>query len=193
MLLSVRDRDKWNAKYLAQPAQPAQPDQPVPGWLAQHIDALPRGKALDVATGEGRVAIELASCGWRVHAVDISMVALQSAASRAARRRVIVQWVAADLDRYPLPRSYYDLVTVFYFLNRERIRDALVPALRPGGALVVETFTTQSRVAPVRNPSYILEPGELIDLCRGLKVRAYREVRHPEHAIASIVALSDAT
>ena len=52
-------------------------------WVKQLTQDLPAGKALDIAAGEGRNALWLASRGWHVTAVDFSTVALQRARSLA--------------------------------------------------------------------------------------------------------------
>jgi SAM-dependent methyltransferase len=67
------DASAWDERYAATGlVWGGGPNQFVEAELA----ALPRGKAVDLAAGEGRNAIWLAARGWQVMAVDFSQVAL---------------------------------------------------------------------------------------------------------------------
>ena len=70
---------------------------------------LPRGRALDLACGTGRNALHLAAEGYQVDAMDISAVALERGAARAAELGVAVNWINADLDDAVLVPDRYDL------------------------------------------------------------------------------------
>ena len=73
----------------------------------EQVPDLAPGTALDVGSGEGADAIWLASQGWQVTGVDVSTVALERAARRAAGAGVDIaarilfftaEQVAATLD-----------------------------------------------------------------------------------------------
>lgn len=186
--MSATDRQRWDAKYAGKSA--ATELTPI-DWLLQHIDALPRGRALDLATGLGHCAIELARRGWDVTAIDVSPVGLRLAAATADGCGIRVDWVAADLDVYPLPRELFDLVTCFYYLDRHELPARIVQSLRPGGMLVFETYTLDQLHVPgnhLTNPDHMLRPGELLTMFSSLRVRHYRDVVRPSHAVASLVA-----
>jgi SAM-dependent methyltransferase len=57
----------------------------------------PFGKALDLGTGSGTWAIELAKRGWQVTGVDLIEKALQQARDRVRKAGVEVQFVRADV------------------------------------------------------------------------------------------------
>jgi tellurite methyltransferase len=130
-----RERTKWEGHYRAG-------DRPHDGapssLLRRWLPDLPRGPALDVATGLGRNALFLARAGYRVDAVDISPTGLQIAAKRARRRGLRIRWIEADLDAYQLPKARYAVVIDSFFLKRT-LWPALKAAVRPGGVLIVET------------------------------------------------------
>src|SRR6476660_4887782 len=67
-------------------------------FVAAELADLPPGRAVDLAAGEGRNAIWLASRGWDVTAVDFSQVALDKGDRLAADdpRGLDVTWVRAD-------------------------------------------------------------------------------------------------
>src|SRR5712691_6450155 len=86
-------------------------------FVAAELAALPPGRALDLAAGEGRNSVWLAERGWRVTAVDFSRVGLDKGQKLSAAHGVDdgqVDWVAADLGEYTPPGSAYDLVLIAY-------------------------------------------------------------------------------
>jgi SAM-dependent methyltransferase len=186
--MSAEDRKKWDERY-GRSAEPARLDPPE--WLTAHLAELPRGRALDLATGVGHAAIELARRGWDVVAVDVSPVAIELAVNAARRAGVRVHWVVADLDTYPLPSEHFDLVTVFQYLDRVALPAGIIRALAPGGVLVYETFTVDQLKLPgnhLRNPAHALDHAELLRMFSTLRVRHYREVTLGDRAVASLVA-----
>ncbi len=151
------------------------------------------GQVLDVAMGSGRNALYLASLGYDVTGVDISPVAVARCRAEAARRRLSIEAVCADLDSYDLPRQAFAAVLNFYYLQRD-LCPPLVEALRPGGLLIFETFTLGQRRfgwGP-QQEAFLLRPGELRELFPTLETLAYREgtvdSERGKKAIASLLA-----
>jgi ubiquinone/menaquinone biosynthesis C-methylase UbiE len=111
-------------------------------FVAEHLAALAPGTAVDLAAGEGRNAVWLADCGWRVIAVDFSTVGLDKARRLAIDRGVAdrVEAVEADALTYR-PEQPVDLVVVAYLqIPAYQQRVALERAaawLRPGGTILV--------------------------------------------------------
>jgi 2-polyprenyl-3-methyl-5-hydroxy-6-metoxy-1,4-benzoquinol methylase len=156
-----------------------------------HLNRLPAGQALDLATGLGRCAVELARTGWNVTAVDISEVGIRIARRHADRLGAHVDWIVADLEHFLLPSRHFDVVTVFNYLDRTRLPGQIVRTLRPGGMLLFETFTLNQLQVPgnhLTNPDHMLRPGELLSMFPGLRVRAYRDVIEADRAVASLLA-----
>ena len=181
------DRERWDARY-AERAQ--QPYPPPDDWLTEHRELLAgRGRrALDLACGWGQNALWLAEQGYEVDAVDISGVALARGREEAARRGLRVRFIQADLDDYRLPVAAYDLIVVFYYLERRLIPD-LRAALRPGGLLVYETFNQAIRtLRPEIQPRYLLEAGELQRLFAGWEMLDHHDGRPGKEMASGIVA-----
>ena len=110
-------------------------------FLVAEVAALPPGRALDVACGEGRNAVWLAEQGWQVTGVDFSEVGLEKARGLAELRGVGARGVAADLlDYTPEPRAF-DLVLVIYLqvpaAQRRAIVRGVAEGVAPGGLFVL--------------------------------------------------------
>lgn len=180
------DRQRWDAKYRqAGASREAEP----PLWFVAAIAGLSPGRALDVACGRGQLAIWLAERGWRVTAVDISAVGLEDARRVAEARGVEVEWRIADLDDCDLGVEEYDLITVFRFLDRNTLPARLTAALRPEGTLVYETFSAEGLPhGHVRNPLFVLQPGELRELFPCLFVVIDEIVEFEAENVAKFVA-----
>jgi SAM-dependent methyltransferase len=129
------DADAWDDRYRERPlVWSAGPNRFVEDELA----SVPPGRALDLAAGEGRNALWLASRGWDVEAVEFSPVAIEKGRELAAAAGVTVTWTLADLLEEP-PLASADLVLVAYLqLPVEQLRTALrhaAGAVAPGGEL----------------------------------------------------------
>ena len=89
-----------------------------------------------------------------------------------------VRATLADIEGGPWPYAgeRFDAVVVTNYLHRPLLsvlRDSLLPA----GVLIYETFAAgNQRYGRPSNPEFLLEPGELLELCRGLRVIAYEDV-----------------
>ena len=118
-------------------------------------------RALDVACGFGGTSLYLAFLGYQVDAVDLSGVALAQVQAEASRRGLHISLIQADLTRWWVPPSCYDLIVVRYFLNRG-LMPQLSRGLRAGGLLFVETRNLRYlTVRPGFDPAFLLQLGEL--------------------------------
>ncbi len=163
-------------------------------FLKRHIHLLPKGRALDVATGEGRNAVFLAQNGFDVDAVDISQKGLKKARKLAREKGVKINTFLVDLDQYPIAKERYDLIANFYFLKRSLI-PRIRKGLKKGGRVVFETYLLEHRTLGVGGPKqakYFLKPNEPLRLFRNFRILFYREGIFREggrrKAVASLIA-----
>lgn len=170
-------------------------------WLVQNADLLPRrGKALDVACGSGRHALLLSAAGLSVRAVDRDADAIGELKAAARRLGFRVETEIKDLETgsADLGDEVYDIVLVVSYLHRP-LFPALTRALRKGGWLLYETYTTaQPNTAPVAavqaargkptNAAYLLEPGELPTLVAPLEVVRQREGEFEGRMVSAVAA-----
>lgn len=183
-----QDRIIWNKKYETEAGLPG---KDAVDFLREHIDILPKGKAFDVAMGEGRNAIFLAKNGFEVDGCDISEIAIKKAQELAKENNVRINAFVADLETYTLPKDTYEVIACFYYLQRSLIPQ-MKEALKPGGMIIYETYTIEHGERGFEGPKnkdYLLNPNELLNLFRDFKIIFYRElVLNNKKAIASLIA-----
>lgn len=171
-------------------------------FLESVVDRLPLGKILMLAEGEGRNAVYLASLGYQVTAVDGSAVGLRKAAELAHVRGVAITAIVADLDGFRIEPAAWDGIVSCYCHLPPAIRVPLhrqvVSALRPGGVLVLEGFSTEQLANDTGGPKsldMLLELDVLKQELNGLEfvhaVTLERDVKEGRGhtGIASVVQL----
>ena len=185
------DQRRWDERFKGK--RFAFGKEPNP-FLKKHIRLLPKGKALDIATGEGRNAVFLALRGFDVDAIDISDVGLRKTRRLARAMGAKLHTILADLDAYQIEKERYDLIANFYYLNH-RLIPKIKKGLKKGGKIVFETYILEHRELGTSGPKtskYFLKPNELLNLFKGFRILFYREGIYREggkrKAIASLIA-----
>jgi SAM-dependent methyltransferase len=178
------DKERWNEKYRTETY--IYGTAPI-SFLREHIGLLPKGKALDIAMGEGRNGVYLATQGFEVTGLDISEDGLRKAHALAAEHGVRVETKVVDLEGYQLPADTYDVIVCTYYLQRD-LFPQIKRALKRGGMAVVETYTHEYVKYRSSFPRrYLLEPNELIKLFEGMRVIRYQDRDDGQAAYASIL------
>jgi 2-polyprenyl-3-methyl-5-hydroxy-6-metoxy-1,4-benzoquinol methylase len=185
------DQKRWDERFKG--GRFAFGKEPNP-FLKKHICLLPKGKALDIATGEGRNAVFLAQHGFGVEAVDISDRGLKKAQKLARDKGVKINTLLVDLDQYQIEKEKYDLIANFYFLRRGFI-PKIKKGLKKGGRVIFETYTLEQRTLGTGGPKharYFLKSNELLRLFKDFRILFYREGVFKEggrrKAVASLIA-----
>jgi SAM-dependent methyltransferase len=134
---SEEERARWDLKYEQGLPSLTEPD---PFFISAYerfvTPSLPKpGVALDLAGGLGRHALWLASRGWQATVVEISDVAIGKLSQAALDLNVNVDLFAGDAAEYKLEPAHFDLVVLFYHLDRS-LFPRIVSALKPGGLLI---------------------------------------------------------
>lgn len=156
-------------------------------WVCRwtHLIA-PGGIALDVACGAGRHLRWLRSQGMQVVGVDRSSEAIAACTG-------LGEMVCADIEDGPWPfaQRQFDAVVVTNYLWRPLL-PTIVQSLAPAGVLIYETFAQGNETVgrPAR-PEFLLAPGELLQVCAGLRVVAYEEgfEEEPDRFVQRITAV----
>lgn len=102
-------------------------------------------RLLDVAAGDGNVAIPAALAGAAVTAVDLTPELLEAGRARAQRAGASgIDWVAADAEALPVPDGAFDAVTsnfgAIFAPRHDVVAAELVRAVRPGGRVVLTAW-----------------------------------------------------
>ncbi len=198
--MEIDEKSLWNRKFSEGSHTSLDPDPFLVSAYNEFLSDQLLGSVLDVAGGTGRHSIWLAQRGWRARLLDISDVGVGLAernASRAlgpVRKEFLINAEVADLNHMQdFGTEQYDLVLVFFFLQRE-LFPALITALKPGGFLLYKTYTTdQQRFAGgalksgPRHPMFLLKPNELLHAFHALRVLHYHETAR-DKGIAELVA-----
>lgn len=161
-------------------------------WVQRWTHLLrPQSHALDLAAGRGRHTRWLQSQGHSVLAVDRDAQALAAIDGLMLQG---VQTLVADLEGgpWPLPGQHFDALVVTNYLWRPLL-PTLVNSLAAGGVLIYETFAAGNEtVGKPSRPDFLLRTGELLEVCRHLRIVAYEDgyigPPAPERFVQRIVA-----
>jgi SAM-dependent methyltransferase len=138
-------------------------------WLRRFTPAT-TGTALDLACGSGRNLRWLQAQGWQVTGVDRDAAAVEPLRAQA-------EILLADIENgpWPLAGRAFDLVIVCNYLWRPLL-DAIRASVAPGGWLIYETFADgQQTIGRPARPDFLLQHGELLDLCAGWRIVAFED------------------
>ena len=148
--------------------------EPASSWVKRWSHLVPaRGVVLDVACGHGRHAHWFYERNHRLVLVDRAQAAIESIAIPATACEAVV----ADIENAPWPFAgrQFDAVVVTNYLWRP-LMPILLNSLAPGGVLIYETFTQgNGTVGKPSRPDFLLRSGELLEVCKGLRVVAFED------------------
>jgi SAM-dependent methyltransferase len=189
------ERSNWNQRYAGGSHTSLEADPLLPYAFENFIEpqlATP-GCALDLAGGIGRHAIWLARRGWRVKLIDISEVGIAKAKQFAGSLAEAIEFETADLTSWTAEPAAYDVVLVFFYLQRDLFPE-LVNALRPGGLLIYKTYTgLQPKFGKgPAHPMHLLHDNELLRAFSSLKILHYQETVR-DRGVAELVAQKPTT
>lgn len=148
----------------------------------------PGAPVLDVACGGGRHLRWFAARGHPVTGVDRDHAALAAAQG-------VGELIEADIeaDPWPLPGRRFGAVVVTHYLWRPLL-PTLLASVAPGGVLIYETFAAGNEtVGKPARPDFLLQPGELLQVCAGpdWRVVAFEDgfLPAPERFVQRIAAV----
>jgi SAM-dependent methyltransferase len=177
------ESEQWDERYSQRElVWTAQPNR----FLVAEVEDLAPGRALDVACGEGRNAVWLASQGWEVTGVDFSPVGIAKARRLAEECGVEAVWEVADTTIWQPPAGSFDLVIMFYLhLPPAALQSVLEHARRglaPGGTLLIVGHALRNLTDGYGGPPTadgLYGPDDLVAALSGLTIERADEVLRP--------------
>jgi len=139
------DKSFWDSRYAEEGfAYGVSPNV----FLTSFADNFKAGhKVLVIGDGEGRNGVWLAEQGCSVVSVDSSRVGVEKAQKLATEKGVEIEAVCADLNEWDWPESTFDFVVIIYVHFppdvRELLHQKVIATLKPGGQLIMESFTPE--------------------------------------------------
>ena len=165
--IETYDEGEWYDKiYTAAPTFNTEPNR----LLTIAVKGRPPGAALDVAMGQGRNGLFLASQGWTVTGFDVARAGLQAAEQRARAQGLTVRTVHSSDEDFDFGESRWDLIANLYAMEKRSVARART-ALKPGGLIVVEAGHRSASGAP-----FEYESNELLRIFDGFRILRYEEV-----------------
>jgi SAM-dependent methyltransferase len=172
----------WDERHGAR--DPIERREPDPDLVAV-VGALPPGRAVDLACGDGRHAVWLASRGWTVTGVDFSRVGLERAREAAEAAGLTVAWEHEDLLAWEPAAGMAELVVVAFLHlppeDRRAVFAKAATALVPGGRLLIlghDRVNLGRDVPGPRDPAYLYTPEDAASDLPGLVIDEARRADH---------------
>jgi len=148
-------REHWEQVYSSKPSERL-------GWYNPRLQTslewiralgLDRGApVIDVGGGASTLVDDLLDQGYTaITVLDLAEPALDLIKARLGKRSTDVTWLCGDITELELPGNAFELWhdrAVFHFLtgpeDRERYRENLCRALRPGGHVIIGAFAPEA-------------------------------------------------
>lgn len=166
--------------------------------LAPHLR---KGRAMDIAMGEGRNAVFLAGQGFQVDCIDASSVGVEKAKKLATEKSVKIEPKVQNLDFFLMPLMKFDTVVMTYFKPQARFFSEVRRGLVVGGTFLLEAYTVEHIKA---NPQHSLEkgatgsgilefedcykPNEVLGYMNGFHVLYYNELKAGQAHLVQLLA-----
>ncbi|MCL5967263.1 MAG: methyltransferase domain-containing protein [Firmicutes bacterium] len=134
--------------------------------LLAHLDPKEGGRALDLATGAGHVAVRLAGLGLQVTALDPTSAMLNEARDFARERGAEVDFVQSVAESLPFADGTFDVAVcrraAHHFSDLAQALSETARVLKPGAVLGISDMTAPreamsdlNRVEQIRDPSHV--------------------------------------
>lgn len=182
VVLGRHESPMWNERYANR--FEAYGDAPN-DFLRAVARTIPDGPVLEIAAGEGRNAIFLASLGYEVTAMDQSEVGLANAKDLAERHGLPLRTCVADLSDFDFGAGEWaGIVGIWSHLPpglRAQVHASCVRGLRPGGAMILELYSPAQLDMPgIGGPpdiAFLLDPAAARSELAGLDFELLQEAR----------------
>ena len=160
--------------------------------LKTFLPQLTKGKALDVAMGEGRNAVFLAANGFTVEGVDCSAKGIEKAKKLAAEKSVQVDAKVQNLDFFLMPLMKYETIVMTYYKPVVRFFSEIKRGLVAGGTVLIEAHLVDHLKHNPNNPNLdfdqLYRPNELVSCLKDLQILYYKEFPEGSNYLVQAIA-----
>jgi len=151
-------------------------------FIQKMLQLTPPATILDVPCGFGRLAIELASRGFTMSGLDISVEFLEEARVASSKRRLNVSWHQREMRDLPWQMSFegaFCFGNSFGYLDDEgnaEFLDSVYRVLSPGGRFVLDASSVAENVLPRIQEHTEMRVGSIL----------FIEDNHYDHALSRL-------
>ena len=174
----MRDQTEWWREFFSGPvldfvqhSRDEETTQAEADFVQQALELSPDSKILDVPCGGGRLSLELASRGYRVTGVDISLPLLDDAKATADVQHLPISWEHRDMRDLPW-RGEFDGAICFWssfgYFDEQGNADflrAVSHTMKPGALFLLDTPLIETRLPEIAAEARVWwEVGDLLVL-----------------------------
>ncbi len=170
----MNQKAHWEQVYTTRPADQV-------GWFKTHLQTslnwiknleLPKDSPIiDIGGGASTLVDDLVDAGYQALTIlDISEKALSLAKLRLGDKADQANWISGDITTIDLPEHHFDVWhdrAVFHFLTEPdhqlQYQKNLMHALKPGGHLIIGTFSPEAPPKCSGLPVQRYEPEQLVN------------------------------
>jgi SAM-dependent methyltransferase len=160
--------------------------------LKSHVGQLRRGKAIEIAMGEGRNSVFLAQQGFEVEGIDCASVAIEKAKKLAAEKKVTGDFKVQNLDFFLMPLMKYDSIVMTYYRPLPRFFSEIRRGLVLGGTFLLEAYTVeqmrQSPPNPILDFEECYKPNEILSHLKEFQILYYSELPEGQSHTVQVIA-----
>lgn len=125
-------------------------NEPVAAEFMSRQSLRPGARVLDLACGNGNLAVLAARAGCVVHGLDLAANLIAQARCRAQRENLVIEFTEGDAEALPYPDATFDLVVsmfgVMFAPRPERAAAEFLRVCRPGGVIALANWTPEGFV-----------------------------------------------
>lgn len=148
--------DFWNERYSkSEYAYGISPNS----FFKTKLEALPPGKLLLPAEGEGRNAVFASKLGWNVTAFDFSINAKMKVDALAKNENTPINYIVSDFNNFTAKELSFDCIALIFVhppkIQRELLHKKVLTFLKPGGKIIMEGFSKNQIYANTGGPKNI--------------------------------------
>lgn len=122
--------------------------------LNNFLQKIPKGKVLDLGSGNGKNSLFLAKKGFIVHAIDINPKAIEIFKRESKKEKLKIRIVNADIRKFSIKENAYDSILAInslIFMRKTEFKKTITQikkGLKNGGVVIISGFT-------IRDSSYL--------------------------------------